>query len=316
MSKSKHGQAVEDALGEDPNPSAGVDAFTLSEDDLALVNLFDDTSVEQPTPSTTEEVVPEEEAARKVASDFDEEDDEPKAEMKPKAAESPAPDKLDEETPPVSLDLPSEKTQEPPKKMSPEDQAKLDEQRAQWRNETLSKLEQHYATQLSDEDRDLLLTEPERVLPKLLARSYMDVYDSLMVGMSKQMPTQVTQLMEQQKQAAKAEEAFFGRWPKLKEAALADKSKADILRRTVQTYRQVNPNATPEQAIAEAGAMAMVALQIPLEADDKAAAPKDEDKPFTPATPGGGSRVAPPPAPRELNEYEKLAEELLHDEDM
>lgn len=321
---SKHGDAVAKALeGEAPpveapateEASVQEDAFTLGEDELALLNLFDDTSVEESdTSPPTGEIPKAEEAPPEVKAD------EPKVE-EPEVVEQkvedtpPEPPKIDEsedDTPSLDLTSQVEETK------APEAEAKTNEEleaeRAKWREESLSKIEDYYSSQLSDEDKDLLLTEPDKVLPRLLARSYLDMYDSLMAGMTQQMPQQVTQLMETQKATQKAESAFFEKWPQLKSAAAESPEKAQILQRTVQAYRQLNPNAPLEQAITESGAMAMVALKIPLDVD-KPAEPEVVEKPFTPATPGGGGAQTPS-APKELNPYEQLAQELVDDGEM
>lgn len=191
------------------------------------------------------------------------------------------------------------------------------EERAEWRKGAVEKVQKYYETQLEgDEMRDLLLTEPEKALPGILANAYMDMYDSLMGGVSKSMPAHVQNILQTQKTNQAQEVAFFDKWPKLKEAYSEDDEKRGVITRSVQMYRQANPQATVQQAIDEAGASAMVALRIPI--GDVAGHPvTPASKGFAPAAPGGGAQVSTPPKPpKVLNEFEKLAEELLADEEV
>jgi hypothetical protein len=192
------------------------------------------------------------------------------------------------------------------------------EDRDAWRTEALAKLHAHYEKQLTGEEiRDQLLTEPEKALPTILANAYMDMYDSLMGGVGQALPNHVQNLMSQQAKNQQYESEFFNTWPALKEA-YTDGEKQQVIQRAIHSYRQMNPEAPVKQAIEEAGAMAMVALRIPVEGQAKdASPPPPTDKGFAPASPGGGAEIGvPPPAPKQLNEYEQLAQELIDDDEV
>jgi len=302
---SNNAETVANALKSEDNPA--VPTPELDPDTAQLLELFED----------IEETPPEEPAPAETPVIEDGPDDPPvdtasPPEPSPESGSSPAPvaSPLELEAPAV---VPAPPTDEQPTATA-EEQVK---QRQEWRTDALSKIEQHYATQLEgDEMRDMLLAEPEKALPKIFANAYMDMYDSLMGGVTQAMPQQVRSVMSQQEKTAKDQADFFARWPKLEAAYGENAEQQETINRTIKSYRAMNPNATMPQAIEEAGAMAMVALRIPVEvgAKDTASPPPTADKGFTPAAPGGGAQISSPaPAPKKLNEFETLAQEFIDD---
>lgn len=196
-------------------------------------------------------------------------------------------------------------------KKAEQTQEELAAQRKKWREESEAKLAQLMASRFSPEDIEALRMEPEKVLPALLARTSMDMYDAVVQSMQSQMPQAVAMYEMQRQQARQAEETFFSAWPQLKKPEYGE-----VVGRTVQLYRQMNPQATLEQTVKEAGAMAMVALRLPLEQQpvQQAAPPVEQAKPFTPASPGGGVPVTKPVSGKSDNPFTQLAEEMLNDD--
>lgn len=261
-----------------------------------LVDLFsDDPEAEvgdppaKPEPTKVEDKVPEKEPEPEKV---DNQEPDPKV--------PPPEDKKDEASLQLPVDAPVES--DAPQQSAEE----LQKQREEWREKMSEQLEKHFAGMLTEDDARDLISEPEKVLPKMFARSYLDMYDSIMAGMAQQMPNQVQNLISAQKQAVTAESTFYDRWPQLKEA------KGDTVMRTIQAYRQLNPEASLQQTVEEAGAMAMVALRMPLE-PDKPPVQADKVIPFTPAPPGSSK---PAPKQKKQTEFEILAQELIDDEDM
>lgn len=303
-------EVVANALKLEDNPAEGVPE--LDPENAQLLKLFEETTSETPeekvvtpTDSPPEDGI--EPAPKDTASPEEDSTVSEPAPTEPTPDPSPAP--VEEPTPEV-VKLAVPEAVAAPKVPSPEE-------RAEWRKGAIEKVTKHYETQLEgDEMRDLLLTEPEKALPGILANAYMDMYDSLMGGVSQSMPAHVQNIIQTQKANQEQETAFFEKWPKLKEAYSENAEKQGVIVRSIQLYRQANPQATVQQAIDEAGASAMVALRIPI--GDVAGQPViAETKGFAPAAPGGGAQVSlPQKPPKKLNEFEKLAEELLADDEV
>lgn len=301
-------EVVANALRMSDTPNE--DGFSIDDENAQLLKLFeegdDDYQEDASLDVDSEEDGREDEPDETAAADSTDKASAEEPEPKPDSATSTPEDAAGEETPQLQI---------PEAEAKPRAPTSSPEERAKWRADALAKIEEHYASQVaSDEIRDQLLTEPEKALPKILANAYMDMYDSLLGGVGQTLPSQVQQVMQAQRKAQEYETQFFTEWPQLQEA-YNDNEKQQVIQRAVHSYRQMNPKAPVEQAIKEAGAMAMVALRIPLteQGAGKTSSPP-QTKGFSPASPGGGAeRSSPPPAPKQLNEYEQLAQELIDD---
>lgn len=215
-------------------------------------------------------------------------------------------------TPPAEV-----KSEPAPPKQPVESPEELAEKRRKWREDSEKRLAEIMAGQLSQEDVEALRIEPEKVLPKVLAKASMDMYDAVVSSVVQRIPTMFSELEMQRRQAQEAEEAFFKAWPQLR-----DPKYKEVLDRTVAVYRQVNPQAPLEQAIQEVGVMASVALRLPIAGAEKPveAAPArqkrvEPQKPaYVPASPGaGGSPV--PKSNAQANAFAKLAEDFFSDDE-
>lgn len=238
-----------------------------------------------------------------------EEGDEPKPavsdETTPEVDDSKA--KAEDETPDVTPESDTKIEPQVPEVEQPTfDLEAFKKQYSDQRGKAHNELVQHFS--INEEDAGLLQTEPDKVLPKLAANLYLDVFEAVVKTVQGMMPSQVQNVMQTQTVNQKNETDFFGAWNKL------DRGNAEhtnMLTRIGTAYRQLNPQATKEQFIQEVGAQAMVALRIPLEADaPSTVAPAPA--PHRPAAPAAHSQ--PAAKGKELNEYEQLANELLEDD--
>lgn len=165
--------------------------------------------------------------------------------------------------------------------------------------------------QLPEDDAAALQTEPEKVLPKIAARLHQAVEHAVRQQLEQALPGYVKQVQEFQQTEDRAQQEFNSAWP-----GLAGYKEQVV---TVgRMFRAANPNATKEQAIDTVGRMTYMALGLPLPEAPQAGSPAPAvpqlrvvRQPFKPAMPGGSGPAA---APKETNEFARLAEELLEDD--
>jgi hypothetical protein len=240
--------------------------------------------------------------------------EEPKEEPKveePAPAEEPAPEPEAKPAEPAPEPAPAAEEQpaveEPPaapvvETKTPE---QLQQEHTKWREESEAKLTEFYA--IDKEDAELLLTEPEKVIPKLAARLHLEVSTAVAEAVKSLLPSAIQQMSAQQSVAEKQEGEFFKAWPKLN-----DTKHHNTLQRLGVTYRNSHPQATPDDFIRDVGAMAMVALRIPF---DEPAAPEPEPKvpPHVPAAAAGGSA---PARPTSTNPFAQFVDELAAEEEV
>jgi hypothetical protein len=210
--------------------------------------------------------------------------------------ESYAPVQADEEPPTPAAAEPEpepeveeeEKASEPPAAKSQEQQ-----QAPAWTPEQIAEAEKKFDEQLishfsvSEEDALALQTEPEKVLPKMAARLYKETVAAVMQQVHLQIPAMLESYTQASTREMQAQQEFFTAWPELREHS------QQVLQIGMM-YRQVNPNASPQEAIQRIGEMAMVALGLkrnpPVEAP-----PVMKQSGFKPA--GTGRVATPPPEP-------------------
>ena len=160
-----------------------------------------------------------------------------------------------------------------------------------------------------DEQKEALLTEPEKVLPDMASRIMMDTYDAVMASVVQQLPQLVAAVQQQFQASSSLEQRFYQAWPKLK-----DPKFRETIRRVATTYRQLNPKAKPEQFIKEVGAQASFILGVPPDAtqptqQQQQARPAPRPA-FTPAAPGAASGGTPAQPTSFFDQLAKETEEL------
>lgn len=250
-----------------------------------------------------------------VFSDLDltlfggEEENEPVS-VEPPAEEEPTPPPT-EEAPPVVEESPPEPQPEPAAQPQPEAQAAppVEEVKApsyeEARQAAFKELETRYA--LSQEDTDAFISEPDKVVPRLVAGLYLDIYDNVMRSMQAYMPQMVQQITAREAHQRQGEDDFFTAWPKLKEHR---ERVAEVGRQ----YRQLNPTATKEQFIQDVGLHVMIERRIPLEGIGEQAAPPPPPPSATPQNPPhvpprGPAAPAVPPTQQSKGMFGELVEE-------
>lgn len=273
------------------NPTDGepsVSAESSTEDDLwgeMLDNSDDDEPAGEPDPTAAEA--------------DDKGDETPPAE--PKAEEPPAePPKAEE--PPAE---PSPQAETQPKASEPLNQEQIQAEAKRLRESAMAELTNLY--KLTDEEAENLQVSPETELPKLAAQLHMNMIEALHFGLQQQLPQMIEHVTVIKQQQQQAVNSFYEVWPQLKNDAYNE-----VVLRTMQVYKQLNPNAPLDKVIQEGGAMAMAALKIP--AGEQTPAPSQQQQrqtaPPAPLAPGN-STVSQSRGP--VNEFEALYEEAVNE---
>lgn len=181
------------------------------------------------------------------------------------------------------------------------------EEREKWRSDTVEALAVgQYA--LTEEQADEYQTSPETLIPRLMSKVYLDAVENAAAAVMQMLPQAMAQMQVQTSQSDKLQDQFFTSWDKLN-----PEEHGSVLGKIGTTYRQNNPQASPEEFIRDVGAMAMVALKIPFEE----AAPNGEvEVASTPAHKplGAGASPAPANASGADNAFTQIAEEHLADD--
>lgn len=149
---------------------------------------------------------------------------------------------------------------------------------AQHRDAVVDELTSRFT--IREEDIELLQTQPEAVLPRLAANVLYQAIESAHRQIMEYAPAVIDRHIAITNAQRDAETAFYEKWPGLKGL---EPGKHQELRKIIQTYVQVNPQATQEQRISAIGAMAHQVLGIPLPASPAQGGRKKAAAAFTPA---------------------------------
>lgn len=181
----------------------------------------------------------------------------------------------------------------------------------EWRSTTEDLLADHHY-KLKQEDLEALELEPAKVLPRMMAKVYLDSVTAAMSQITMHLPRLVRIVNEQTQSLQQSENTFFDRWPELKTA----QGGVDTVIRLGQNYRNANPQATEADFINEVGAAAMVALRLDpnKKSGNGQAAPVARPASFVPATqtPQGGIPKVQP----STNVFDNLDREFTEIEDI
>lgn len=171
---------------------------------------------------------------------------------------------------------------------------------------------------LSDEDARTMTVEPEKVVPRLMAEMHANVVEAVVAVLGAQLPSVVESLTNQVKVRASTEDAFYGKFP-----ALRDKKFEKTVQDSLRIARTSDPKASVDEVLTQAGILASLKHRVPLPkelmpgAEVTAPGVGQSGKPgqqprrsFVPTAPGGSSATSKQPR----NEFEALADEFL-DED-
>lgn len=226
------------------------------------------------------------------------------AQSTPVATPTPTP------TPATSTPTPAPAATTPPAEtVSTETNEQMQARIARERQQVMDNLTQQYA--VPEESHAELLTEPEKVLPKLMAKMHMQVMDHLAQYVQAQLPRFLETHSRAKSAAQEASTAFFKEWPELN-----DPRYHQVVGRSLVAYRTANKDATPEQVIKEGGLQALIAARLPIPqrvlAQHNATAPNETTPTaFAPAVATSTSR---PPAKPSTNVFTVLAEEALEED--
>lgn len=158
-------------------------------------------------------------------------------------------------------------------------QAAFEESRRAWGQQ----LTESY--QLSQEQAELVMSDPGRVIPAMAADIHMRVTDNLMQLVRQAMPDLVAQQIRQNASMEENTNLFFKEWPELK-------GKEATIMQIGATWRQQNPTASREDFIKHVGALAWNAAGLSLQ-DLLARKSGGAGAPQPTASPTGGYMPAP-----------------------
>lgn len=174
---------------------------------------------------------------------------------------------------------------------------------AAWEQGHLTSLATAYT--LSDEDAAALNTEPEVVLPRILAKMHLDITRNIMSGVQGLIPDLMAQTQTAATVEAQAKNEFM-----TVNHDLNDPAYEEAILKVGAMFRQVNPTASKAESIQKIGELTRVSLGLPplssAPADTKVpvnatVTPLRAAKPFTPARGGGSGGSATP-----VNEWAEL----------
>lgn len=205
--------------------------------------------------------------------------------------------------------------EEPPKQLT-------EEEITQMREDFISQTAENFT--FTEEEIDGLRTEPEKVLPKLLAKAQVQALESAVQMMRHNLPELVRSQLTANQTAMTAEKKFFGKFPELKTSE-AQK----VAERMAKAYRTANPEAGLDEIIDNVGYMTWRQLGLPLEglmkkmgdgmeetfeAADRSKGKKTKGKGFSPEGAGKVQTAKPAASADDDNEYVKIAEMFLNDD--
>jgi hypothetical protein len=207
-----------------------------------------------------------------------------------------APAEAEAPQPPAEAEAPA---QQPPQQQPP---ALTPEALAKARNDAIQRIAQRFT--FTDEERESLREEPEKVLPSLAARLQVETYEMVLAALHSVLPTLIGQAIQGHQVAQTTHSKFLERWPELK-----DPRYEPVIREVAAQYRKAFPNATPEDAIEDIGRIAMRKLGIkPKSPEQKARPTSPSPRSYVPAGRGAASSAQPVKKP-EPNLWAELVED-------
>lgn len=252
--------------------------------------------------------------------DFSEIDDDVPAAKKPEPTEEPSKPSAEAElkpepTQPATSES-SQQEQQPQQQSAPEPQTAQPQQqpaqtpdRAQLRSQELARVEQLY--QFDEAGAREVALEPEKALPKLAARLYLDVFDNVVQTVVQSLPSLMENISQQRTARQEAENAFFTEFPGLKDSKYAPQVQSALV-----AYKAQNPQATMEQAIANVGVQVSFANKVALPEkylDALGLRPNTPSRPSAPIAPAGPGGAGSAPVKPSDNYFTRVAEEDLAD---
>jgi len=162
--------------------------------------------------------------------------------------------------------------------------------------------------QLSEEEQQAFLTEPEVTLPKLAAAIHMKVTKAVLAAVQGNLPNMIQQHQQVTTTESAARNAFYEVNPDL-----SDPAYEPAVLQVGQMFRKMNPTASREEATKKIGELVRVSMGLPpvQQSNEQSAGPAGGNpvasRPFTPARGGPGAGV---PVAQETNVWAALAAEM------
>lgn len=181
---------------------------------------------------------------------------------------------------------------------------------AKHREEFVPKLAELY--KLSDDEVEAFRTNPGETLPKFAANLHYQVQAAVFNSVLQALPQVLDTAFNQRRAVDEADNAFYTRWPKLK-----NNQYSETVVNSIRAYRAANPNAKMDKVIEQAGLMAMISLGLNPQEVVAAATPSVTPPPAPrPAGIGAAGHVVPiaPAGGEEENIFTALAEAQLRGE--
>ena len=186
------------------------------------------------------------------------------------------------------------------------------------RSNYMQQLAQSY--QLDEATAELVETNFSAAAPQLLSQVHMRVAESVTQTLGQMLPQLIAHQMQYMQVAQRSTDKFFGEWPELNKPEYQN-----TLAQVAQMYRQVRPQASPDEFVRDVGIQAWTALGLPVQQlllrgqqqVQAAPAPQMQESfpqgGYAPATPGAPARSQRAPAARSDNVFTQFAEEFLQD---
>lgn len=222
----------------------------------------------------------------------------------PPRAETPAPAPIPRPEHAAPVPAPSARVEPPAPAPAPAAQERPAAPPREWKAELQSRIEKDI--KFTDDEVQELLTAPEKVLPRHLARVHVEVLEATYNAITANLPNIIEGYMRNQREIQRVEKAFSDEFPDL----VPYKQEAWNL---AATLRQQTPNMSEQDMRRQVGAILRVQKGIaPPAAGAPAPAPA---APYTPTNagqgrPNGGAAAVPKPK----NMFEQLAEEFIQED--
>jgi hypothetical protein len=179
----------------------------------------------------------------------------------------------------------------------------------QTRTQLVQHVADHYEKLISDEDVELLQTEPKKALAALAGKIHVDGLSNILSVLSSNLPTMVHGMMEGMQKNQKATDEFYGKY------TMFDRSQhGEAIINLAKALRQANPqlDAQTFESMLAATAMAHLRLQPQApQARAPAAAQPRAPRGFAPAN--GGQPSAPQSNPHANNPWAAFVEASMND---
>lgn len=191
-----------------------------------------------------------------------------------------------------------------PGQQSPAPAALDPEEYSRWYTGTVQALASQVYT-LDEETREVLDSEPSKVLPQLMANMHMQILSGGVAQMTNLMPTLMQQYAQAEKANTAAEQEFFTEYPELK-------GREQEVVQVAQMYRRTYPQAPADKAAKDIAALSMLQLKIaPRQYQEPAVA----QAPARPPVPQSARSSAPPRVNPSLNAQQRIIQTLIEDDD-